>query len=38
MDEKIKNIFSIYLTNISEKDIDSYLNYGDKILIVKEMI
>ena len=36
--EKIKNIFSIYLTNISEKDIDSYLNYGDKIANYKKLV
>lgn len=29
--EKIKNVFAIYLPNISQQDIDSYLNYGNKI-------
>lgn len=29
--EKIKNVFAIYLSNISQQDIDSYLNYGNKI-------
>lgn len=29
--EKIKNVFAIYLPNISQQNIDSYLNYGNKI-------
>ena len=29
--EKIKNVFAIYFPNISQQDIDSYLNYGNKI-------
>lgn len=29
--DKLKTVFAIYLPNISQQDIDSYLNYGDKI-------
>lgn len=36
--EKIKNVFAVYLPNISQQDIDSYLNYGDKIANYRNLV